>query len=272
MRVLVLALLISLNIFALEVASPKAPPSIPLLDIKGVELNLYTDVNTEIIPSVVKGRGELYVLPTNLGAKLYNKGADIKLLGSLSSGLLSLVSSDIEDIRELEGQKLYIGGQGASPDVVTRSILKARGIDANIMYRSSQEIAKLLMAGRIKNAILPEPLATMVLNKNKDVVRIVELKDLWDSGDIPQVGLFINTEVLEEKSIEVESLLKEYNSKDIDDNTLDIARKMFGLRMSNDDLRESMKYMNLGLKRDRASVDNYLKILGITVGEEYYAW
>lgn len=117
---LLLFTLVQLNMWALEVAAPKAPPSIPLLGIEDIELNLYQDVSTEGVPAIVRGRGDIYILPLNVGANLYNRGAEIKFLGATSQGLLSLLSTEVEVLEELEGKNLYIGGQGSSPDVITK--------------------------------------------------------------------------------------------------------------------------------------------------------
>ncbi|GLI56757.1 hypothetical protein PM10SUCC1_22710 [Propionigenium maris DSM 9537] len=264
---------LQLNIWAIQVAAPKAPPSIPLLGMD-IDLTLYQDVSTEGIPAIVRGRGDIYILPVNVGAKLYNKGADIKFLGATSEGLLSLLSSEAEDLGELESKKLYIGGQGSSPDVITRTIMEERGIEADILYRSSPEIAKLLITGRIQNAILPEPLATMVLAKNPNIQRVEELKDLWPGEAIPQVGIFVLGSSLETKEKEVIEFIEGYKEALESISTEDIERAIdeFNLKMSVEEFKSSLEYMNLTFERDRKSMDNYLKKLNIEVGDDFYAW
>lgn len=271
--ILLIFTLLQLNIWAIQVAAPKAPPSIPLLGMD-IDLTLYQDVSTEGIPAIVRGRGDIYILPVNVGAKLYNKGADIKFLGTTSEGLLSLLSSEAGELGELEGKKLYIGGQGSSPDVITRTILEERGIEANILYRSSPEIAKLLITGRIENAVLPEPLATMVLAKNPNIQRVEELKGLWPGESIPQVGVFVLGSSLDAKGKEVEEFIEKYKKSLESISTEDIERAIdeFSLKMSVEEFKSSLEYMNLTFERDRESVDNYLKKLNIEVGDDFYAW
>jgi len=271
--ILLIFTLMQFNTWAIQVAAPKAPPSIPLLGMD-IDLTLYQDVSTEGIPAIVRGRGDIYILPVNVGAKLYNKGADIQFLGATSQGLLSLLSSEAGELEELQGEKLYIGGQGSSPDVITRTILQEKEIKADILYRSSPEIAKLLIAGRIKNAVLPEPLATMVLSKNPDVQRVEELKDLWKGENIPQVGIFILKTSLESKREETEKFIEEYKSslESISPEDMKRAIEEFGLKMSVDEFRSSVKYMNLTFERSRKDVDNYLEKLNIEVDDDFYAW
>ncbi len=271
--ILLIFTLMQLNTWAIQVAAPKAPPSIPLLGMD-IDLSLYQDVSTEGIPAIIRGRGDIYILPVNVGAKLYNRGADIQFLGSTSQGLLSLLSSNAEGLEELQGEKLYIGGQGSSPDVITRTILDERKIEADILYRSSPEIAKLLITGRIKNAILPEPLATMVLAKNPEVQRVEELRKLWKGGRIPQVGIFVLKTSLDTKGREIEKFIEEYKGsmESISTEDMEGAIQEFGLKMSTAEFKTSLKYMNLTFERNREDVDNYLKKLGIEVEDDFYAW
>lgn len=275
--ILSIFMMISVISWGLEIAAPKAPPSIPLLAMEGVDVRFYQDVSTEMVPNIIKKEGELYLLPVNVAATLYNKGMDIKLVGVTSRGLLSFLSNRLDSIEELDGEKLYIGGQGSSPDVVTRNILETRGISPEINYRSSTEIAKLAMAGRIENFILPEPLATMVLSKNRKIKRVAELKNLWKGGEIPQVGIFVAGKVYEEKRKEVAEFVKDYR-KALDEkekrDLLKKAKEEFSMGMSIEALGESVGYMNLTMDRGcKASVENYLEILGIKLpGDEFYAW
>lgn len=273
-KVIILFILMQLNIWALEVAAPKAPPSIPLLGIKDIDLSLYQDVSTEGVPAIVRGKGDIYILPLNVGANLYNRGAKIKFLGATSEGLLSLLSTEIEELSELEGKQLYIGGQGSSPDVITKKILEDNEVDAQINYRSSPEIAKLLMTGGIKNAVLPEPLATMVLAKNDSVKRVEELKDLWEDSSIPQVGIFVQKKTLEKDRKEVEEFIETYKRsvENISDRDIESAIERFGIKMSVEEFRSSVEYMNLGFTRDKDNIGKYLEVLGLKVEEDFYAW
>lgn len=270
-------MIISLTVLGMEINAPKAPPSIPLLAMKGIDINFYQDVSTEVVPKIIKKKGELYIIPVNVGANLYNKGMDIRLVGVTSTGLLSLLSKEIKSVEELGGKKLYIGGQGSSPDVVMRNILDSMKISPEINNRSSGEIAKLAMAGRIDNLVLPEPLATMVLGKNKDFKRVAELKDLWKGREIPQVGIFVMGKVYDEKSIEVDKFIKNYKKalgRKSEVKLLEKAKEEFSLGLSIGELEESIKYMNLTLDTGcQESVEHYLKALGIKLpGDEFYVW
>lgn len=270
-------MIMSLVVWGVEIDAPKAPPSIPLLDIKEIDINFYQNVSTQVVPKIIRKKGELYIIPVNVAATLYNKGVDIRLLGVTSRGLLSFLSKDTEKIQDLEGKKLYIGGQGSSPDVVMRNILEKRNISPEINYRSSGEIAKLAMAGKIDNLVLPEPLATMVLSKNKNFKRVAELKDLWKGKEIPQVGIFVMGKIYDEKPIEINKFIEDYKNaleRKSEVKLLEKAKEEFSLGLSIGDLEESVRYMNLTLDTGcKKSVEHYLDALGIKLpGDEFYAW
>lgn len=187
-------------LFPLEIMVPKAPPAIPLIKLQEegvVKINYYTNAKTEVLPDIIKGKDKLFIIPVNLGAKLYNSGKDIELLGVVSEGLLSIVSSDesVKSITDLNDKKLYIGARGSSPDVIARYVLGKNSVNANIEYRTSPEIAKLIIAGKIENAVLPEPLATLVMFKKKEIRRVLELKEKFNN-EMPQVGIFCSKSFL----------------------------------------------------------------------------
>ncbi len=263
----------SLNIYGIDVFGPKAPPTIGFLRDNSIELYLYQDASTEVIPKIIKGREGIYILPMNLGATLYNKGVDIKLMASMTNGLLSLVSTEVDSFKELEGKDLYIGGMGASPDVVTRSLLTRNNIDVEIKYRTSQEIARLIISGRIKNAILPEPLATLVTSKNSKVQRVVQLKELWPNKKIPQVGIFIVGDDKQLKS-RVDVVLDSYKMKvnNFTNEDIDLTIKEFKLPMDRREVYNSVEYMNLTYDRDKVAIKEYLKVLKIETNGDFYGW
>ena len=210
-----LLFILSFYTYSLTVYLPKAPPSLPMAKVaqnmKNLELVYYDDVNTEILTKIIKNEDALFIIPTNVGANLYNKGKDIKLISILSNGLISIISSkDIKSFKSLNKEDIYIGGQGSSPDVISSYLFKKNSITPKVSYRESSEIAKLLITNKIDTAVLPEPLASMVLEKNKKMKRIFILKNEWTKlnkqSGIPQVAIFGSSKVISENSILLKNL------------------------------------------------------------------
>lgn len=271
-----LSLAISINSFSIDVYTPKAPPSIPMLTMKDeVKIHYYQDVHIEIIPKIIKNQDGIYVIPTNLGENLKKKGLELKLLGITSQGLISIISNQkIDNIKDLDGKNILIGAQGSSPDIISKFLFKKNNISPKITYRSTPEVAKLMILQKGDNAVLPEPMATLVLEKNPELIRSIVYKDEWEKvtslSGIPQVGLYTTSKYNKTHSKEIEKFIDEYkkNLKDLrkDPNKfIDLAQVNFNINLSDSGYEESIKYMNLGLidgKKGDKLVKEYIKILG----------
>ena len=273
-----LLLVISFSSFALDVYLPKAPPSLPLAkspkNIKDLNLKYYNDVVTEVIPNIIKNEDALYVIPVNNGAQLYNKGKDLKLIAVLSEGLLSIVSSkNYANLKSLDKEEIYIGGQGSSPDTISNYLFKKNKIKPSIKYRSSTEIAKLIMTNQITTAVLPEPQASMVLDKNKNLKRVFILKNEWKKANgqnsIPQVAIFASQSVINKNKNLINTLAKEYKNSLVwmNKNKNEAAKfgiEVFQVALSETAFENSIDNMNLvyieGLVAKK-SVDTYLNAL-----------
>jgi NitT/TauT family transport system substrate-binding protein len=138
---------------------------------------------TEVIAQIAKGTEDIAALPSNLAAVLYNKGLKIKLAAVIGNGMLSVVSSSIQNPIDLVGEQIYIpGGPASSPNQLAKLIINDNGLsedDFTLEYgiTSSAQLSQLLIAEKAKTALLPEPFVTMVLSKNSNVKKIYDAQD-----------------------------------------------------------------------------------------------
>jgi len=193
------------------VQAPFGPPTAPLFSLAEnstlpntkVELIIYKNVE-EATTRIVKGEADFTVLPVNVAAKLYNKGLPIKLANVSTWGILYLVTvdSELKEWSELAGKDLYVGAKGSSPDVLTQYLLSKNGVQAdevNLTYLESPEIAKMMINGLVKYAVLPEPLVTQVLLNNKQARVVRDFYADWqtaagNSAKLPQAGMVVNND------------------------------------------------------------------------------
>jgi len=276
---ILLSLAISINIFAIDIYTPKAPPSIPMLPMKDkdkVKVHYYQDVYTEITPRLIKNKEGIYMIPTNLGENLKDKGLKLKLLGITSQGLISIISNkEINSIKDLDSKSILIGAQGSSPDIISKFLFQKNNIAPNITYRSTSEVAKLMIIQKGDNAVLPEPMATLVLEKNPKLIRTIVYKDEWEKitslSGLPQVGLYTTSKYNKTHSKEIKQFIDQYKLNLIDLRKdpvkfIDLAQENFNIKLSDRGYIESIKYMNLTLidgKEGDKLVKEYIKILGI---------
>jgi len=205
--------ILTINLQALTILVPKAPPAIVVVkaleNSKDIKVHFYKDVISEVIPKIVREKEYLYVLPVNLAAKLHNRGKKLKIVTVTTMGLLSAVSTDknINRVEDFDGKRVYIGSPGSSPDIIARYFFKRYKIKPQIVYSSSPEIAKMMIAGKVKYAILPEPFASFVIG-NGDGKRVSDLRRDWkelhsQSDGMPQAVIVCSENVYKKYSKEI---------------------------------------------------------------------
>ncbi|MBN1501711.1 MAG: ABC transporter substrate-binding protein [Spirochaetes bacterium] len=246
---------------SLKIYVPKAPPSIPLLKLeqKGYDIDIiyYNDVTTEILPRILKNEKALYIIPTNVSAKLYNKGKNIRQLSIASMGIVKIISTDpsASKISDLDGKEIHIPAPGSSPDVIARFLFSRNKVSPAIKYGSTPEITQLLLAGKIRSAVLPEPMASLVLTKKTDARMISDTKSDWaaavkGSGGIPQVGICGEGSYISKMSGQIKLFLKDYGRavKEVNANPGDAAaegRNRLEIALPAAVLAKSVPEMNL---------------------------
>lgn len=194
----------------IRIASPAGIPAVTFLDlIKKKKLGDKVDYDLMIlngptmIPSLVlKKEVDLIVIPVNLAAKLFNKGADFKLLGVSIWGSLDFISSSkkINSFKDLKDKTLHVFGKGSTPDILTRYFIKKSGgksTRTHMIYQSPAINAKLAIDNRIDNVILPSHLSALVLKKNKKFHRVKNFNKEWrtvvgSDYSLPQAGVFVS--------------------------------------------------------------------------------
>jgi NitT/TauT family transport system substrate-binding protein len=219
----------------------------------------------------------LFVIPTNIAAKLYNKDKGTVLIAVLSSGMLQCVTSDhgVTSLEMLDGKKVSIPAPGSSPDVISRFIFKAKKIQPIITYGATPEIAKLLAVGKIKNAILPEPAASSVMFKGKlHIFQVADLRNEWislfpETNGIPQVCIATHNTFLTKNSELVREFVSILNDA-VDWTNVNLkqagilGKKRVGLGIPEKVITESVSAMNLTCKEatdSRKDIEIYLKAL-----------
>lgn len=269
--------LVSGFIYGLEIVAPKGPPSVPLIklteDNPNYKLSLYTDILTEVIPEFIKTDEKIYVMPTNVMAKFYNKNVKLRILNVTSSGILYILTNNkkVKILQDLKNKKLYVPAPGSSPDILTRYYLDKKNIKTKIKYSSSPEITKLFIAERIENCVLPEPYASKAIFMNDNAKRILNFKNGWKevagTSHIPQVGLVSKIKYIEKKKKEIDKFLKKYTKAVnwVNKNpkrAAKMASKKLGIKA--EIIEKSIPKMNLiSIQSDQAykELKKYFKIL-----------
>ncbi|CCN84592.1 putative ABC-type nitrate/sulfonate/bicarbonate transport systems, periplasmic component [Vibrio nigripulchritudo SFn27] len=179
------------------------------------QLNFETYRNPDVLrTNFVAGRWELAGTPSYVAANLYNKGVKVRLMNIMTWGLLYVISVDenIKSIEALKGQDIVMPFKADMPDLVFQHIAKEKGMKTGKDYRlnyvgSPFEGLQLLLSGRAKHAVLPEPAATAALLKGlksgTKTTRVIDLQSAWGEvtdgpARIPQAGMMVSDTLLDE--------------------------------------------------------------------------
>lgn len=215
---------------SIRIGAPAGAPTLSMIRLEKEKPSLGEGVETtyEVIKSpdvlaskLMTGELDIAVVPSNLAIKLYNKDVDYKYAGSTVWGILYIISTEeFKSWSDLKGKEIYNIGRGLTPDIVTRTLMKANGLDPDkdvtFNYLSGgQELAQYFIAGKSKISIMPEPMLTKVLMKKKEGKVNFDLQEEWAKmtgveGGYPQASLVIKGELIEKHPEIVKDFLKIY--------------------------------------------------------------
>lgn len=139
--------------------------------------------------------------PTNLGAKLYQSGAEYVLAAVVGFGNLYLVSkaTPLASMNDLFGKELIVFGQNQTGDIIVQYLLKALHLDATITYVDSVQTAQSMLVANPSKIILSAEPSLSALIANLSELSILDLQVTYQqvSGKLsyPQVGLFVKKTV-----------------------------------------------------------------------------
>jgi NitT/TauT family transport system substrate-binding protein len=172
---------------------------------------------------LISGEYDAGVLPINVAAKLSASGIPVRLAAVVGEGMLSFLSADesIRGLADLRGKRVFVAGQGATPDYLFRRLLRGVGLDPAADLRLDYslpypEAAAALASGEITYAILPEPFSTMARRRNPRLEERLDLGALWkeQTGQAvyPMTCLVVSSALATRRPAAVRAILDAYAS------------------------------------------------------------
>lgn len=194
----------------------------------------YTDT-TMAKADLAAGKIDVICLPTNEAAMYYSKvdsEAKVLAINCLNSLYyvqgLEIFGKPNMTLKDLEGKTVYTCKNG-TPRMILEYIIKEQGLNIEVSYTvdgkeiiTPADLSALAIAGKIPNAVMPEPLVTSVVlgtQKNEVLSRIFEVKiDLsteWEKiSDTPiAMGCIVtNGDFAEANGELIDAFLDEYKA------------------------------------------------------------
>ncbi|AHC14018.1 ABC transporter substrate-binding protein [Salinispira pacifica] len=171
---------------------------------------------------LVSGEADIAIVPTNLAARLYNQGKDVRLVGAVVWGILYVAGTEpAESWEDLRGKEVGIFGRGLTPDLVFRHVLSENGLDPDVdltlnYFASATEIAPALITGKLSMSLIPEPMLSMVLSRNENASILFDLQQEWadvsrSASSYPQAVLVAQADFLDEHPDFFQSFVREFS-------------------------------------------------------------
>lgn len=160
---------------------------------------------------------DMAIVPLDMGARLYNQGAQYQLVSINSFGLLYIVGSKaMANIDDMVGQVLFSIGKNNIPQRILTAILDANGveyaevqdnqpIDGKVAIRyfaDASDIIPLLNNGTAQFALLGEPAVSRAISVVPQIEQIFDVQQLYQQATgstetgYPQAGLIVSNEMI----------------------------------------------------------------------------
>lgn len=242
----------------------------------------YSIENTSdtLATSVMKGEPDIAIVPSNLAAQAYNKGLGYKLVGTTGYGALYLVSTEGKiEFNDIKGKEVYNIGNGLTPDIVFKALLKESGIlnDVTLSYvGGATELAPAILSGKAKYAVVPEPALTTILSKNPNINIIASLNDLWkekfnSKNGFPQASIIVKEEIINNDKDFLNELIDKVNNSIqwVNENNKEAADYSVenGSQVEADIIEKSIKNSNINFSNSGDSKQDYLEYFKVLENE-----
>ena len=193
------------------------------IDAKGNYAFTVLDDPLKVRDAVINGTADIAAVPTNVAAALYNAtNGGVRVLALNTGGVLHLVTTEkhVNSLAALVGKTLFVPAQ--TPAFIMSAILEKVTVQHLMLdsttYQKPADLRDALVNGLVKNAILPEPLASTAVQKtasSPSPARIVlDLTSEWEKhyekGSLVQGCVVVRTEYLEKNPEKVALFLEEY--------------------------------------------------------------
>ncbi|HBY20058.1 MAG TPA: hypothetical protein DEG71_03455 [Clostridiales bacterium] len=202
---------------SISVATLKGPTSMGISKmifdkekVDGLDINYEIYATPDlVVTKLLNNEIDIAAVPTNVAANIYNKTeGKYKILDVNTLNVLYVVapkSMNIKSIIDLKDSTIEVSGKKTVPEYVFNYVLDKNALkdgeniklDYSIDHTTS---AQKLITGKSKIAILPQPFATLVTMKNKDLEVKINLGDEWTkltNTDLPMGCIVAKTELIE---------------------------------------------------------------------------
>jgi NitT/TauT family transport system substrate-binding protein len=177
----------------------------------------------QIRKMMIERSADFVILPTTMAALLYNKGLEYRVVAIPVWGSLYLFAEDSSITRweDLRGRRINLMARGMTPDVLFRYLLIKNNIDPDrdvqldYSFPTHVDLANAVAAGRCEVAVISEPMASMVEEKNSTAHRLFSLSEEWlkhQGNQVVETSFMVRKSIIEDRPEALEQLLLSYEA------------------------------------------------------------
>jgi len=152
----------------------------------------------DLLSMVMAGKGDLWIGHTEGFAVAKMKGAPVQMLLFTSFHKFYILTSEkVSGWEDLAGMKVAYAPPGSPAFALLQDVMEKTSVKINLQPYQGRELELLMASGRVKSAVLPEPLVTLMLSKNSNLKVIAGVEDLFCSVTgkpalLPMAGIAVN--------------------------------------------------------------------------------
>ncbi|KEQ21826.1 ABC transporter substrate-binding protein [Paenibacillus tyrfis] len=261
--------------------SPRVPAIIPAMSVAQqsdaqvkIKVEMW-DTFEQMLTRVQQGDAPFVVAALSVGANMHAKGLPLQLLEVDTWGSMYLVSldSNVRKLADLQGETVYVPGQGGPAEILTRFLLGREGLEQQVKLAAGTvpDIMQQLAAGKIRHAVLPEPVIGGLREKLGDKLHeAVDFQQAWRGvfgEDLPQSGIFVHSgwaKNHKEEIAEFRKLYREALARTVDGSAMSLKPAAEKLGLSEQALKTALPKITLTYKdaaEARPEVERYFNIL-----------
>ncbi len=152
----------------------------------------------DLLSNVMAGKGDLWIGHTEGFAIARMKGAPVQMLVFTSFHKFYILSSiNVSGWRDLTSSKVAYAPPGSPAFALMQRVMEKTSVELILEPYQGRELELLIASGKVKTAILPEPLVTLMLTKNSKLKVVANVEELFcsvtDTSDsLPIAGIAVN--------------------------------------------------------------------------------
>lgn len=290
----------------IKVATPAGTPTLSMIKMfkenpsigDNVSVSYENVKSTDLLTSkILSKEADIFIVPTNLAANLYNKNSGYKIAASTVWGTFYLVGNEeISNWEDLKGKEIDMIGRGLTPDAIFRYLLTQNNIDPDKdvklnCFGGASELATNFISGKSNLSLMPEPMLTKALTKRNDSKVVMDLQEEWQkatnlNSSYPQASVIVSEELIKNNLDALKTFLNEYEKSInwINENPSEAGKYYEELDMGINKMivEKSIKRCNIdyvSANNAKEAIDKYLKVLfeynpklvgGKLVDEDFY--